>query len=335
VTILERTVAIEVRADALLFADYHDFGVPRGGSLTREAILSWAGRIGEQTARSIRVALNGTIVPLVVEDVGLLPPERSGPGRVRIRLAAKSDDPIRDLVIDYGLFREHDPAHRGYARIRRDADEVSYVFARGVPFRWSAHDGDAPLPKARAWLGFLLDGIEHILAGLDHVLFLFGLVVAAKSAGSVVRTVTGFTLAHSLTLGIGAAGVVALPRAPVEVAIALSIAWVGIENLRDRGARGSRWLVTIVFGLVHGLGFSEALADATMPAADFAAALVLFNVGVEAGQLMLLLLVLPPLAWLRERAPRAHKLLIVRLGSLAIAIVGLVWAVSRAIDASG
>ena len=143
----------------------------------------------------------------------------------------------------------------------------------------------------------------------------------------MARTVTGFTLAHSLTLGLGAAGVVHLPRAPVEIAIALSIAWVGAANLLARGAPRARWPVTIFFGLVHGLGFSEALAGAEMPPAQFAAALALFNCGDEAGQLMLLLLVLPPLAWLRDHASRIHEV-VVKGGSLAILGVGLAWAAS-------
>ena len=147
-------------------------------------------------------------------------------------------------------------------------------------------------------------------------------MIAARSAGSVAKIVTGFTLAHSLTLGLGAAGLVHLPRAPVEIAIALSIAWVGAANLFASGARAAQWPVAVFFGLVHGLGFSEALAGAEMPAGAFAAALALFNCGVEAGQLMLLLLVLPPLAWLRERAPGFHRAVVVRGGSVAILAAG-------------
>jgi HupE / UreJ protein len=328
ITILDHAVVFDVRADVLLFADYVDFGVPKGGSLSPDALKARAEEVGALTARSIVAAVNGARTPLVVESVDWLPPERAGPGRFRVRLAAKSVEAVREVLVDYALFREHDPAHRGYARIRHAADEISYVFARGIPFRWKASDGGkgGSLPRARGWLVFLLDGVEHILAGLDHVLFLFGLVIAASSAGQVAKTVTGFTLAHSLTLGLGAAGLVHLPRAPVEIAIALSIAWVGAANLLARGAPGGRMAVTIFFGLVHGLGFSEALAGADMPAGQFAAALALFNCGVEAGQLMLLLLVLPPLAWLRDRAPAIHRIAVVRAGSLAVMAAGLIWA---------
>jgi hydrogenase/urease accessory protein HupE len=338
ITVLEKTVVFDVRADVLLYADYLDFGVPRGGSLTPAALLSRKDDVGSLAARSIHVGLNGADAPLAVESVDLMPAERAGPGRFRVRLAARSSDPIRELRVDYALFREHDPSHRGYARIRHGADEISYVFARGIAFRWQAQDdGSFAPPRARAWLGFLLDGIEHILSGLDHILFLFGLVIAARSASLVAKTVTGFTLAHSLTLGLGAAGVVHLPRAPVEIAIAASIAWVGAANLiargtGDRRSGGGRWPVAIFFGLVHGLGFSEVLSGLQMPPAEFAGALALFNCGVEAGQLMLLLLVLPPLAWLRERVPLAHRRIVVLGGSAAITLTGLAWALWRACE---
>ena len=335
ITILDAAVVFDVRADVLLFADYMDFGVKPGGSLSPDALRAHASEVGALVKRSIRATLNGVDAPLEVEDVEILPAERPGPGKFRVRLAAKSPSPIRDLRIDYGLFREHDPSHRGYARIRWGSDEISYVFARGVPFSWRPDDdGSRALPRVRAWLGFLLDGIEHILTGIDHLLFLFGLVIAARSAGAVAKTVTGFTLAHSLTLGLGAAGVVHLARAPVEIAIAISIAWVGVANLIARDARGARWPVAIFFGLVHGLGFSEVLSGLPMSGGVFAGALALFNCGVEAGQLMLLLLILPPLAWLRDRAPRVHEAVVVRGGSWAIAAIGLGWAAWRAFEAA-
>lgn len=335
ITILDDVVTFDVRADVLLYADYLDFGVKRGGSLTPEALRSRAADVGALTQRSIRVAQGGADVPLVVEDVELIPGASPGPGRFRVRLSAKTGARLHELTIDYALFREHDPSHRGYARIRHGPDEVSYVFARGIPFRWRAEDdGSFALPKSRAFLAFFLDGIEHILSGLDHILFLFGLVIAATRASSVAKTVTLFTLAHSLTLGLGAAGLVHLPRSPIEIGIAVSIAWVGIANLFARGTRHARWPVTIFFGLVHGLGFSEVLSGVSMPKGEFAATLALFNCGVEAGQLMLLLLVLPPLAFLRDRAPAFHRRVVVQGGSAALAAIGLCWAIWRGFDPS-
>ncbi len=135
---------------------------------------------------------------------------------------------------------------------------------------------------------YLVLGVEHILGGIDHLLFVAGLLLLVGFNRRLVWTITAFTLAHSLTLASAALGLLTLRPPPVEAAIALSIVLVAAEALRDRQTLARRLpaLVAFLFGLVHGLGFAGALAEIGLPQRHLAAALVTFNLGVEAGQLL-------------------------------------------------
>lgn len=157
----------------------------------------------------------------------------------------------------------------------------------------------APPQSAGRW--FLL-GIEHILTGIDHLLFVFALVLLVHGLGPLLRTVTAFTLAHSLTLALATLGWVRLPPAPVEALIAASIVLVAAEALRPAATRRP-WRVAFAFGLLHGFGFAGALGVLGVPQGQVPLALVFFNLGVEAGQIGFLALVLPLLALARHHGP--------------------------------
>jgi hydrogenase/urease accessory protein HupE len=144
-------------------------------------------------------------------------------------------------------------------------------------------------------------GVEHILTGFDHLLFVLGLLFLVGFRRRLVATITAFTLAHSLTLALSALGWVALRPPPVEASIALSIVLVAGEAVQQRDSLARRWpaLVAFLFGLVHGLGFAGALREIGLPAQHLPVALFTFNVGVEVGQLVVL-----GVAWLVWRAAR-------------------------------
>jgi len=180
---------------------------------------------------------------------------------------------------------------------------------------------------------YLRLGVEHILLGIDHLLFVLALIIIARGPSPLVKTVTSFTVAHSVTLALATLGFVHLPQAPVEAAIALSIAFVAAEILRARrGRQGvtsrAPWLVAFGFGLLHGLGFAQALADAGLPQKQVPLALLFFNLGVEAGQLAFIAAVLA-LAALARRT----KLSMPRWAPLgppyAIGIVAALWTIQR------
>lgn len=170
--------------------------------------------------------------------------------------------------------------------------------------------------------GWLREGVIHIASGVDHLLFLLGLCLLG-ARGRLVRQVTAFTLAHSLSLGLAAFGVVRLPSPPVEACIALSIAWVAWAAIRGR-AEDAR--VVFAFGLLHGLGFATALDAAGLPVGAAVRALLGFNLGVEAGQLLVLLVLVPLVARLdRVRWPARTGL------AWGLGAVGVAWTLERVV----
>jgi hydrogenase/urease accessory protein HupE len=145
--------------------------------------------------------------------------------------------------------------------------------------------------------GYAELGVEHILTGLDHLLFVFGLLLLVIGFKPLLRTVTAFTLGHSITLSLAALGFVNLPSRPIEVLIALSVFLLAVELARSADApptllRRFPWLMAGVFGLLHGLGFAGALAEVGLPQTDIPLALFSFNVGIEIGQLTFVFVVL-------------------------------------------
>lgn len=151
---------------------------------------------------------------------------------------------------------------------------------------------------------YMMLGIDHILTGLDHLLFVFALILLIRDRWMLVKTITAFTVAHSVTLAGSALGYLSLPQKPVEAVIALSIAFVAVEVVKAaRGPEGrsriAPWIIAFAFGLLHGFGFAGALKEIGLPENDVPLALLLFNLGVEAGQLMFVAGVLVLLAALR------------------------------------
>jgi hypothetical protein len=170
-------------------------------------------------------------------------------------------------------------------------------------------------------------GIEHILTGYDHLLFLIALMLRGGGVWSLLKIITAFTVAHSITLALAALDVVVLPGALVESVIALSIAYVALENLLPRYAASRRWAVSFLFGLAHGFGFSSVLREIGLPKENLLLSLLNFNLGVEVGQLTIVLLAVPILMRLRNRAWEPRVVMAI---SGAIFVAGLVLFVERA-----
>jgi hypothetical protein len=186
-------------------------------------------------------------------------------------------------------------------------------------------DGEAQ-PIGTGFVAFVGQGSIHIFGGLDHVLFVFCLVVAVRSWKRLAMVLTSFTIAHSITLILGALDLVFVSPRLVEPLIAASIIYVAIENMVRKEPK-ARVGVTFGFGLIHGLGFSSVLQELGLPTTDLVPALLGFNVGVELGQLMLVAPVFPLMLWLRK-GDRSYKR--VRIGfSVAVTIIALWWFIER------
>jgi hydrogenase/urease accessory protein HupE len=177
-----------------------------------------------------------------------------------------------------------------------------------------------------AWLG-----VTHIVPnGFDHILFVLGLFLLSTRTRQVLLQVSAFTLAHSITLGLTLYGVISLRAAIVEPLIALSVAYVGIENLMTTELKSWRVAVVFGFGLLHGMGFAEALANLHLARSQFLTTLVSFNVGVEGGQLLVIAAAATAVAILTH-ARAGWRRPIARLASAAIGLTGFVWTIQRII----
>ncbi len=180
---------------------------------------------------------------------------------------------------------------------------------------------------------YFMQGIEHILFGVDHLLFVLGLLLMVRQRRMLLKTITAFTVAHSITLAAATLGYVHVPSAPLNAGIALSIMFVGVEVLRSWQGKTSLalrqpWLAAFAFGLVHGLGFASGLVNLGLPQVDIPLALLLFNLGVEAGQLMfvaLTLLLLRSFGQLEINWPRPVRM----MPAYAVGSLGAFWMVDR------
>jgi HupE / UreJ protein len=251
---------------------------------------------------------------------------------------------VKSLDLGYRLFADIDPSHRGLLRLQSAGRTRSAVlgpqapqqaFELATPSRWAQFSA------------YLREGVWHIWIGFDHILFLLSLLLPAvlvwqrqrqrwePSPGfkpalvDVLKIVTAFTLAHSITLSLATLGWVELPSRWVESAIAASVVLAALNNVWPR-LPGQRWAMAFVFGLVHGFGFASVLADLGLPGDALVLALVGFNVGVEVGQLAIVALFLPLAFALRRTA--FYRRGVVLGGSLLIATLALVWFVERAFD---
>lgn len=190
----------------------------------------------------------------------------------------------------------------------------------------------APTPVQRSWLHasgqYLYFGFTHILPkGLDHILFVLGLFLLAIRWKPLLAQVTCFTVAHSITLALAVLGFVSLSPKIVEPLIALSIAYVGIENIFHTNLTRTRLAVVFLFGLLHGMGFAGVLMELGLPRTEFVPALVFFNVGVELGQISVLCLAFLALGWFRNR--NYYKKFVLIPGSAAISLVAIYWTFQR------
>ena len=259
-----------------------------------------------------------------------------------LRFAAHCARAPTTLEIRYRLLFDLDPQHRGLLQLDYGGQVTTAIFAAhssSQSFALSAPD------RLRQFLDYVRHGVWHIWIGFDHILFLLSLLLPAvlvrtgigwrpaeglkAAALDVLKVVTAFTLAHSITLTLSALGVMTLPSRLVESAIAVSVVLAALNNLYPLVSE-RRWLLAFAFGLIHGFGFASVLADLGLPRGALLSCLVAFNVGVELGQLAIVALFLPLAWWFRHSW--VYRRLTLYAGSAAVVALALTWLIERAFD---
>ncbi|MFM9886465.1 MAG: HupE/UreJ family protein [Burkholderiales bacterium] len=268
-----------------------------------------------------------------------------------LRFTVSCARPFSQLEIDYRLLFDVDPQHRGLLRFEQPGR-----LEQGGATRTAILSPEQPTLRldvttagtSSRWgelRQYGREGIWHIWIGFDHVLFLISLLLPAvlhlrarawqpvdafrPAFWDVVKIVTAFTVAHSITLTLATLGVVSLPSRLVESAIAISVVLAAANNLYPV-VGGSRWMVAFAFGLIHGFGFATVLADLGLRSSTLLIALIGFNVGVEIGQLAIVLLFLPIAYWIR--ATWTYRRMVVMGGSVVIILIAAIWFCERAFN---
>ena len=245
-------------------------------------------------------------------------------GELELSLDHQFQDAPGELRLESTFHKLTDDRHQTFCQVDMDGDLTQYVLDVRRPVE--------TIEVLTGWAGlarragrFLVLGVEHILTGYDHLAFLLGLIILGGALKSLVGVVSSFTIAHSLTLVLATLDLVILPTRFVEAAIALSICYVALENMFVREVR-YRWVITFFFGLIHGFGFSNVLREMQLPRSGLAVSLFSFNLGVEVGQLAILLLLFPAVLYLGRR--RWQSVAINLVSALMLGLGGF-WFVQR------
>ena len=253
---------------------------------------------------------------------------------------ARCSAPIRQLSVDYALMQGLDPSHRGLLTLKAaGVVQTAVLGGAAAPLNFDI----ANPSRWRTFTEYLQAGISHIWGGIDHLLFLLSLLLPAvllRQNGhwraqpcarpaflSILKVVTAFTLAHSITLSLAAFDVVRLPSRLTESVIAASIIIAALNNLFPVITE-ARARIAFAFGLLHGFGFASVLADMGLPNGARLLSLLAFNLGIECGQLAVVLLVMPAIYSVRRAA--LYQRAVLPMGSAAIALLASVWFLQRA-----
>lgn len=307
---------------ALLFlllpsvAHAHQVGVSTGSYVVRDNKLTATLIVAKREAEAAQALLPtglDAVGCVANAPYGLADTENDG---FRIIIDYDCTNAERPLQVDARFVSQLAPGHRHIATV---GSATHVLFADATRFTVTE-------TSELSWTSLITMGIEHILTGFDHLAFLLALVLGRRSIAELLRIVTAFTVAHSLSLACATLGYWTPPSAIVEAIIAASIIYVGLENIIRKDAP-HRWRVAFAFGLIHGFGFAGALRELELPSDLIPRALIGFNLGVELGQLTLLVLIVPVLRLLwRIPLVERHG---TKVASVAVSLAGLVWLVQR------
>ncbi|MGK5079178.1 HupE/UreJ family protein [Janthinobacterium sp. HLX7-2] len=310
------------------------------GELTWEEVRAKHGDIAAYALARLIIAVPGGGSCPLVSSAQLLDDHSDGAYTV-LRLHAVCPIEVSTLNLDYKLLFDLDPQHKGLLRLENGAftstaiftpDSANQTLKLAAPSRW------------RQFCDYVKHGVWHIWIGFDHILFLLSLLLPAvlvwrdrswqardtfrSSALEVLKIVTAFTLAHSITLTVATLGLVALPSQFVESAIAVSVMLAAINNIWPMTSRLA--LVAFAFGLIHGFGFASVLLDLGLPTGSLMLSLIGFNIGVELGQIAIVVVFLP-VAFVARRS-FVYRKFVLQAGSALIILISAVWLFERMLN---
>ena len=307
---------------AHIFDLAHDLKIEPAERLLDPAVAAQQSRaIADLFAGRLSIAADGRAMTPQWSEAEVVPDRQSV--RLRLRLRPASAPGI--VSVNAVLF-PYDPNHQTFLNVYEREALTQAILDRGrTRFEYYSGTTQGVFAVVRR---FVPAGVHHILIGPDHLLFLVGLLLLGGTIRRLAVIVTAFTIAHSITLSLAALNIVTPPARIIEPAIALSIVYVGADNLLIRGGRDVRPWIAFAFGFIHGFGFANVLREMDLPARALGWSLFSFNVGVEIGQLLVVAAVASALAALRSRSETASRQLAVA-GSVVVMAAGAFWFIQR------
>ena len=326
---LDRT-GLEASVEAPAVDLAHDLpSLSEKALLTPDTLQAQQQKVVALLTSRLTLSTSGKTLPPMVEGIAPVPDQKD----VRLRLRYVWREPPSMLHIQCRLF-PYDPSHQTFVDIYEgQALKREMIFDSRTPQQDYVH-GSRQSVAAVVQL-FLIQGVYHIFTGPDHILFIIGLLLLGGTLKQLLKIVTAFTVAHSVTLCLATLNILNPPARIIEPTIALSIVFVGMHSMvmrkRNPGEKSSpdmRLLFAFGFGFIHGFGFANALRELEQPRQALVAALFSFNLGVECGQACIVLLVAPLLALLHRKNDRIAQRLVTS-GSFAVIAAGAFWFVQR------
>jgi hydrogenase/urease accessory protein HupE len=306
----------------------HELGIDAPDTLLDPQVAkAHEAEIAAIIARRLGLDANGRRLAVAWTGIDALPDRQA----VRLRARISLDAPAGTLAIDGVLF-PYDPEHRTFVNVYEDDEPTQAIVDAGrTRFEYFAGTPQGALAVVQT---FIPAGVRHIMIGPDHILFLVGLLLLGGTARRLALIVTGFTLAHSLTLSLAALHILSPPASVIEPAIALSIIFIGADNLMKKDGRDIRAWIAFGFGFIHGFGFANVLGEMGLPARALGWSLLSFNVGVEIGQLAIVGAVAALLGLVRSRSEVFGRRLAVA-GSVVVIAAGTFWFAERMLFPGG
>jgi len=320
---LQRT-ASGIEASLIL----HDFDLAHDLGITPPERLHDPSFLAERAA-SIRALLTARLQ--IFGDGKALTPEWGDPevlvDRQAVRFQLRFPGAAPGIIGISAAIFPYDPMHQTFVNIYEDGELTRQIILNRFESRtdhvFGTRQGSVAVVRK-----FIPEGIHHILIGPDHLLFLVGLLLLGGSIRRLLLVVTAFTIAHSITLTVAALDIFTPPARIIEPAIALSIVYVGFDNLLVKEGRDVRVWIAFAFGFIHGFGFANVLREMDLPRRALGWSLFSFNFGVEIGQMLVVVVVASILAAIRSRSEKAGRQ-VAFAGSICVIVAGGFWFVQR------